>query len=371
MGCPPSPGSHIIRVDTLTRGFARRPARAWSLAKPAGAGGLRYRTLGNTELELSEVGFGLWTLASGGGPFVSEEEAVSLLVRAFDLGITFYDTADTYGDGYGESVLSRALRRQRHDIVIATKVGYDMYTKVLDPTPRPREQNFSPRYVRYACEQSLRRLNTDYIDLYQLHNPTMYQLEDDELFDTLDNLVREGKIRYYGFAPEPGVPWDEEAEAAMQERSGRALQLVYNMLEQRPARDLFPIAGETNTGLIAREPHARGALAAARTSQDATEEREGDLEHGAPMPGAGELGGLGFLTSNLDLTMGQLAVRFVLAEPLVASALPNVAAAEQLEEFAAASDGEDIPEEFLERLRELYDEGGLPDAHGPLSGAAA
>ena len=191
---------------------------------------------------------------------------MNLLVSAFDMGVTFFDTADTYGDGYGERVLARALGRQRHELVIATKVGYDMYTTVLTPNPTPRELNFGPRYVRYACEQSLRRLNTDYIDLYQLHDPTMYTLEDDELFDTLENLVREGKIRYYGFAPEPSVRWEEEAEAAMRERDGHALQLVYNMLEQRPGRDLFPIAVETNTGLIAREPHARGALSAARPS---------------------------------------------------------------------------------------------------------
>ena len=332
---------------------------------------MRYRTLGDTELELSEVGFGLWTLASGGWPVVSEAEAVSLLVRAFDLGVTFFDTADTYGDGYGERVLARALGRQRHDVVIATKAGYDMYTTVLTPNPTPREQNFGPRYVRYACEQSLRRLDTDYIDLYQLHDPTMYALEDDELFDTLEDLAREGKIRYYGFAPEPSVRWEEEAEAAMRERDGHALQLVYNMLEQRPGRDLFPIAAETNTGLIAREPHARGALTAARPLPMEAEVFEGDLEHGAPMPGEGEVAGLGFLTSNLDLTMGQLAIKFALSEAAVASALPNIGGADELEEFAAAPDGEDIPEEFVERLRDLYDEGGLQDAHGPSSGASA
>ena len=332
---------------------------------------MRYRTLGDTELELSEVGFGLWTLASGGWPVVSEAEAVNLLVRAFDLGVTFFDTADTYGDGYGERVLARALGRQRHDVVIATKAGYDMYTTVLTPDPPPRELNFGPRYVRYACEQSLRRLNTDYIDLYQLHDPTMYALEDDELFDTLENLVREGKIRYYGFAPEPSVRWEEEAEAAMRERDGHALQLVYNMLEQRPGRELFPIAAETNTGLLAREPHARGALVSARAAPPGEQVYEGDLEHGAPMPGEGEIDGLAFLTSNLDLTMGQLAIKFALTEPAVASTLPNISGVEQLEEFAAAPDGEDIPEEFVERLRDLYDEGALPDAHGPKSGAAA
>ncbi len=332
---------------------------------------MRYRTLGDTEIELSEVGFGLWTLAAGGWPVVSESEAVNLLVRAFDLGVTFFDTADTYGDGYGETVLARALGRQRHDVVVATKVGYDMYTTVLSPDPAPRELNFGPRYVRYACEQSLRRLNTDYIDLLQLHDPTMYTLEDDELFDTLEDLVREGKIRYYGFAPEPSVRWEEEAEAAMRERGGHALQLVYNMLEQRPGRELFPIAAETNTGLIAREPHARGALTTARTVPSEGEEYEGELEHGAPMPGEGEVAGLGFLTSNLDLTLGQLAIKFALSEAAVASALPNIGGVRQLEEFAAAPDGDDIPEEFLERLRELYDEGALPDAQGPPSGATA
>ena len=320
---------------------------------------------------MSEVGFGLWTLAAGSRPVASEAEAVNLLVRAFDLGVTFFDTADTYGDGYGERVLARALGRQRHDVVIATKVGYDMYTTVLSPDPVPRELNFGPRYVRYACEQSLRRLNTDYIDLYQLHDPSMYTLEDDELFETLEDLVREGKIRYFGFAPEPSVRWEEEAEAAMREREGHALQLVYNMLEQRPGRDLFSIAVETNTGLIAREPHARGALTAVRPVQAEGQDYEGEMDHGAPMPGEGEVAGLGFLTSNLDLTLGQLAIKFALSEAVVASALPNISDVESLEEFAAAPDGEDIPEEFLERLRELYDEGGLPDAQGPQSGATA
>ena len=286
---------------------------------------MKQRTLGNTELEVSEVGFGLWTLTSGRWPAMREAEAERLLVSAFDLGVTFYDTADTYGDGYGESVLAKALGRQRHDVVIATKVGYDIYTRLIGPTPQPREQNFTPRYVRYACEQSLRRLDTDYIDLFQLHDPTMYTLEDDELFDTLGDLVREGKIRYFGYAPDPSLVWDEEAEAAMREREGHSLQLVYNILEQRPARDLFPIARETDTGLIAREPHGWGALAAPLATPDAQtdagEEHEGERERGAPVPSADELASLAFLTRNLDATMAQLAIKFALSEPLVASAL--------------------------------------------------
>ena len=244
-----------------------------------------------------------------------------------------------------------------------------MYTQFIGPTPQPRELNFGPRYVRYACEQSLRRLDTDYIDLYQLHDPTMYTLEDDELFDTLSDLVREGKIRYFGFASDPALVWDEEAEAAMREREGHSLQLVYNILEQRPARDLFPIARETDTGLIAREPHGWGALAAQRATpdlqSDAGGEHEGEREHGAPVPSADELASLAFLTSNLDASMAQLAIKFALSEPPVASALPNIAGAEQLEEYAAASDAEDIPPEFVERLLELYDDGALPAAVRP------
>ena len=142
---------------------------------------MKFRQLPRTDLVLSEVGFGVWTVATNWWGRLEDAERAALLENAVELGINFFDTADTYGDGYGEEILARVLGHKRNDIVIATKFGYDIY----DPTPRDghreRPQKFDREFVKFACEQSLRRLDTDYIDLYQIHNPRVEALERDEL----------------------------------------------------------------------------------------------------------------------------------------------------------------------------------------------
>ena len=154
---------------------------------------MKYRKLGKTDLDLSEVGFGVWTVSTGWWGKLEERDSIALLSRAFDLGINFFDTADTYAEGYGEEILVKALGGHRRDMVIGTKFGYDFYSNETRTGHSERPQDFSPKFVRYACEQSLRRLNTDYIDLYQIHNPRMSAIESDDLFETLENLVKEGK----------------------------------------------------------------------------------------------------------------------------------------------------------------------------------
>ena len=177
-----------------------------------------------------------------------------MLENALELGVTFFDTADTYGEGYGEEVLARALGHRRQDITIATKFGYDFY----DATPReahqPRAQKFDREFVTFACEQSLRRLGTDYIDLYQIHNPLVSALERDDLFETLEQLQFDGKIRYFGVALGPDIGWFEEGEASMRERHVDSVQIIYSILEQDPARDFFPIAEDENIGLAFSSP---------------------------------------------------------------------------------------------------------------------
>ena len=133
---------------------------------------MKYRRLPRTEMELSEVGFGLWTLGTDWWGKIEESEKVRLLEEAINLGITTFDTADTYGEGYGEEILAKALGHARHNIIIATKFGYDFYDSVERIGHQERTQKFEPDFIRFACEQSLRRLKTDYIDLYQLHNPS-------------------------------------------------------------------------------------------------------------------------------------------------------------------------------------------------------
>ena len=320
---------------------------------------MKYRQLGATDLEVSEVGFGVWTVSTNWWGKIDQDYAIRLLVRSFDLGVSFFDTADTYGLGYGEEVLAKALKAQRHEIVIGTKVGYDFYTHRAREGHQERPQKFEPEFIRYACEQSLRRLQTDYIDLYQLHNPRLDTIESDSVFDTLESLVSEGKIRYYGAAIGPDIGWFEEGEASMRERHVPALQIIYSILEQDPAIRFFPIAVEENTGLLSRVPHASGLLDGTYTKDTVFDESDHRSHRRREWltEGLKKLTTLEFLTENLDATIGQIAIKFVLSAPQMASVLPNITNLEQLDEFAAAPDTEDIPGEYLERLAELFREG--------------
>ena len=319
---------------------------------------MNYRRLGDTGLDVSEIGFGVWTVGTSWWGKIEESDGVKLLQQAFHLGVSLFDTADTYGEGYGERIVAKALRKQRHEIILCTKFGYDFYTHVQREGHRERPQNFTPEFIRYACEQSLRRLDTDYIDIYQLHNPRIDAIEDDELFHTLEQLVQEGKIRYAGVALGPDIGWYEEGEASMRHRRIPAMQIIYSILEQQPARRFFPIAGEESTGLMTRVPHASGLLDGTYTKDTVfgpgdhrSHRRQAWLEQGLK-----KLAHLDFLMENIDATIGQIAIRFALSGRQVASVLPNVTGPEQLEELAAASDVEDIPEQSLQRLFQLFDE---------------
>ena len=320
---------------------------------------MKFRKLGTTDLEVSEVGFGVWTVAAGWWGDYSDDEAVTLLRQGYERGINFFDTADTYGNGRGEEVLSKALRRQRNDIVIGTKFGYDFYSNVRREGHKERPQKWDAEFVRYACEQSLRRLKTDYIDLYQLHNPRLDAIQRDDLFETLEALVEEGKIRHYGVALGPDIGWFEEGEASMRERAAPALQIIYSLLEQDPARRFLPIAEEERTGLITRVPHASGMLDGTYTKDtrfDPSDHRSHRKQEWLD-ESLKKVDKLSFLTESLSSTIGQIAIKFALSGPGVASVLPNITNPTQLEEFAAASETEDIPDELVKRAHELHDDG--------------
>ena len=193
---------------------------------------MEYRQLPRTDLRLSEVGFGVWTVATDWWGKIHDEQRAALLENAVDQGINFFDTADTYGEGYGEEILAKVLGHRRNELVIATKFGYDFYDKTTPRTGhQERPQKFDRDFVIFACEQSLRRLRTDFIDLYQIHNPRIDALERDELFETLEQLQFEGKIRYYGVALGPDIGWFDEGQAAMRERHVDSLQVIYSILE--------------------------------------------------------------------------------------------------------------------------------------------
>src|ERR671938_439087 len=156
---------------------------------------MRYRRLGNTDIEVSEVGFGVWTVSTGWWGEVDDERSVRLLRRAHEEGINYFDTADTYGSGKGETLLADAFGHMRDEVVISTKIGYDFYNHTQRRGQQERPQDWSEEFIRFGLEQSLKRLNTDYVDFLQLHNTKMDAIENDRLFELMGEFVVEGKIR--------------------------------------------------------------------------------------------------------------------------------------------------------------------------------
>lgn len=319
---------------------------------------MKYRTFPGTDLTVSEVGFGVWTVSAGWWGHYGDDEAIGLLRRAADLGVTFFDTGDTYGDGRGETLLADAFTKhgRRHDVVIGTKFGYDFYHHTERRGQQERPQDFSPKFLRFALEQSLRRLGTDYIDLYQLHNPRYAAFEDDATFAELDRLKQEGKIRHYGASLGPAIGGTEDGDRDLRRRPLTALQIIYNLFEQDPGRRFFPVARETGTGLLVRVPHSSGLLEGRYTAETTFPENDHRRHRKREwlVIGLEKLKALDWLTAERGMTIGQAALKFVLAEPAVVSAQPNIYDEAQLVEFAAAPDCPDLTADDLRRIADLH-----------------
>ncbi len=318
---------------------------------------MRYRRLGDTDVSVSEVGFGVWTVSTGWWGEVDEARSVRLLRLAHEKGINYFDTADTYGSGLGETLLRDAFGHMRDEVVISTKIGYDFYNHTARRGQQERPQDWSEDFIRFAFEQSLKRLGTDYVDFLQLHNTKMDAVENDALFELMEEFEREGKIRAYGVALGPKIGWLEEGVKAMRERDLDGLQMIYNLLEQDPGRGLIEAARETNTSLVVRVPHSSGLLEGKYTEE--TTFAQNDHRRHRPkewlLEGLKKVDQLGFLTESGERTPGQAALKFILASPEISSTLPNIYDEEQLEEFTAAPEKPNLTEEELARVEELYE----------------
>ncbi|HZY57641.1 MAG TPA: aldo/keto reductase [Rubrobacteraceae bacterium] len=318
---------------------------------------MKYRKLADTDISVSEVGFGVWTLSTGWWGEIDDERSIQLLRRAYEKGINYFDTADTYGSGKGETLLADAFGHMREEVVISTKIGYDFYRHTERRGQQERPQDWSEEFIRFALEQSLKRLGTDYIDFLQLHNTKMNAIENDELFELMGEFEREGKIRAYGVALGPKIGWLEEGVKAMRERSLNGLQMIFNLLEQDPGRALIETARQTSTSLIVRVPHSSGMLEGKYTKE--TTFAKNDHRRHRPkewlLDGLKKIEQLCFLSSSGERTLGQAALKFILASPEIASTLPNIYDEEQLEEFAGAPEVANLTEEELARIEELYE----------------
>src|SRR5512136_1488591 len=223
---------------------------------------MRYRKFGATDLQASEVGFGVWTVGTTMWGITDEAVGIRFLRRALELGITFFDTADVYGDGLGETILAKAFEGKRDQVVYSTKFGYDFYNHPgVQPGQRERPQDWTPAYLRRACEASLARLGTDRIDLYQLHNPRIDTLRRDDLFAVLERLKGEGKIRHYGATLGPAIDLrqTDEGKCCITERR-MITQIIFNLFEQQVGGPLIHLAATHRVGLMVRVPHSSGLL---------------------------------------------------------------------------------------------------------------
>ncbi|MGA7284342.1 MAG: aldo/keto reductase [Candidatus Cybelea sp.] len=319
---------------------------------------MKFRTYPGSNVTVSEVGFGLWTTSTGWWGDKSDAEAVEMLHAAHDLGITLYDAADTYGNGRSEEQLAKAFAGRRERVVYATKFGYDFSNDAQQRRGQSElPQDFSPAFVRAALESSLRRLETDYVDIYQMHNARMAQIEDDALWELLEAFKREGKIRTYGVALGPAIGWLYEALDAVRKRNVPSLQIIWNMLEQYPGNEQIRAAYDSAaiTGYMIRVPHSSGLLEGHYTVQTtfAPNDHRRHRSREWLVNGVEKVAQLRFL-ERPDRTLGQAAIAWLLAEPRVTSVLPNIYDAAQLAEFAAAPDAPPLTAGELARVDALY-----------------
>lgn len=283
---------------------------------------MNYNILGNSNLDISEIAFGCMSL----GDNVTENE--NLIARALDKGINFFDTADLYQRGENERQLGRALKDRRNDVILATKVGNQWRSDGSG-----WDWNPSPAYIRKAVDDSLRRLGTDYIDLYQLHGGT---LEDpiDDIIETFEQLQHVGKIRYYGISSiRPNVIREYVKKSRIS-----SVMMQYSLLDRRPEEEVFELLDQNNIGVLARGSVAKGLLAG--------KPAEPYLNYSAS-----EVGKMAKIVAKFSAgkrTPAQTAICYVLGEPVVRAAVVGIRTPTQLEEAAGLPDT--IPLTSAERI---------------------
>ena len=323
---------------------------------------MKYRLFPGTSIRVSEIGFGTWTISTGWWGEKSDEEGVSMLRSALDdHGVTFFDAADAYGNGRAERQIAEAFRGRRQDVVIATKVGYDIYNEAARAARRGQAElpmRTDPASIRFSIDKCLERLETDYIDVVQLHNAKMEHVRDAELWGTMRELQREGKIRAWGAAFGPAIGWLYEAvELVEREPDINTIQMIWNVIEQHPGTGMLEAAKAhaPNCCFNIRVTHASGMLEGKYTVD--TVFPENDHRRHRPrswlVNGVEKVRTLDFLKR--DMTLGQAALKWLLAEPRIVTTLPNIYDNEQLAEFADASDKRDLTAEEMHRVSALHE----------------
>ena len=324
---------------------------------------MNYRALGKTNWQVSEVSFGAWAIGGSWGE-VSDEDSMRALHKAVDEGINFFDTADVYGDGRSERLLAKLRQERSETLYIPTKAG-----RRLDPHTA---DGYNRENLNAFVDRSLKNLDTDALDLVQLHCPPTGVFYQPEVFEVLEDMKREGKIKHYGVSVEKV----EEALKALEYPGLSTVQIIFNLFRQRPAELFLPQAKEKNVGVLVRVPLASGLLTGKMTRDSSFEEddhrnfnREGEaFDRGETFAGMDFDTGLqavddlkGLIPQ--DATMPQFALRWILMNDAVSCAIPGAKKPEQVEDNARASELAPLSDEVMKQTKEVYERYAYDQVH--------
>lgn len=321
---------------------------------------MEQRLLGRTGRSVSVVGLGTWQLGADWGE-VSETDAREVLEASAEAGVTFYDTADVYGDGRSEQIVGRfAAAHPDAGFTVATKMG-----RRVDQVP----ENYTPENFRAWIDRSRTNLGVDRLDLVQLHCPPSAVIEDDATYDALDALVEEGAVAAYGVS----VETVDQALAAVARPHLATVQIILNALRLKPLEQVLPAAAEAGVGVIARVPLASGLLSGKydentifadddhrNYNRDGSAFDVGETFSGVPydvgLRAAGDFTRVVDLSSPGMLTPAQAAIAWVWQQAGVSTVIPGARNAEQARSNAAAGEARSLGVDFMDGVQHIYDE---------------
>lgn len=316
---------------------------------------MKYRELGRTGWKVSEISFGAWAIGGDWGD-VDEETAMKALHKAIDMGVNFIDTADVYGDGRSERLIAQLKKERTEEIIVATKAGRRLNPHTADGYNRENLTAF--------IERSLKNLNTDCLDLVQLHCPPWEVYYRPEVFGVLDDLVKAGKIRYYGVSVEKV----EEGLKALEYPGVQSVQIIFNMFRQRPADLFFGEAKRRKVGILARLPLSSGLLSGKMTrdrvfpkNDHRAFNRKGEaFDRGETFSGVDFETGLMVADELKSLvpagsTLAQVAMRWILMFDAVTCCIPSGKRPDQVEDNCRASDLPPLTDAQMAKVKELYE----------------
>jgi len=316
---------------------------------------MKYRELGRTGWKVSEISFGAWAIGGAWGD-VNDKESLGALHAALDGGVNFFDTADVYGDGRSERLLAKLRKERKEKFYIATKAGRRL--------PKQTPEGYSRENLTMWIERSLRNLETDAIDLLQLHCPHPEVFYRPEVFGILEDLVKAGKLRHYGVSVEKV----EEALKAIEFPGVQSVQIIFNIFRQRPAELFFKETQRRKVGILARVPLASGLLSGriTRERKFAKDDHRNFNRHGEAFDRGETFSGVDFETGLRAVeelkafvppgaTLAQLALRWILEFPAVTCAIPGAKRPAQVAENLAASDLKSLSKATMKKIEAIYD----------------